>query len=54
MFCKIINFSKCEVKKVNILRSIFVIKTANQSTILTKRVRYLLNIKQVKECEFLY
>jgi len=35
MFCKIINFSKCEVKKVNILRSIFVQKVCSKLSIFT-------------------
>lgn len=35
MFCKIINFSKCEVKKVNILRSIFVQKVCSKLSFFT-------------------
>lgn len=35
MFCKIINFSKSEVKKVNILRSIFVQKVCLKLSIFT-------------------
>ena len=35
MFCKIINFSKREVKKVNILRSIFVQKVCSKLSFFT-------------------